>query len=1037
MTLLAVAPTKFSAGVELPGTPIKRRDPRGKVYFEPATYDWRAPPGSPDNTAPVRAAYTATAVDRALTDAHSTDAHFVAYVVRREGAPLLHQPRINKPALPWVCEQGYRVTLEALVADVDNPRHAAWASPAKARAEVARVSALLGTCAVYATTHGLRVLQPLSRAVPVEDCEVSIRVWLAQLEGRGLAVDWKCDDWTRHFRAPHVRRDGGDYRSPAVLLERMRHVEAPVGKASPRARTTRARAGAVEVAAMLSPTWAKLVEPLSRPLAANGHHGERHELGLALAGALLSRRVTPAEVPALVAEVARAAGWKDPEHHRQSAIDTVRRWAEGHRVKGLSALPALVAEALEHATDRRRAELAAEVPRRRPLPLLADTTRKLEQTIRDAPEGLSVIRAACGLGKTRAARLVALERAMRGGAHKPNTKTGIAVPTNDLAIQVATDLRAAGAQVRRLFGPLSVPGPYDGFECRYRASAAALAEGGQSTRKLFCTTCEYQSECSAVDGEEGPHDARILVGPQALLAELEAGTGKTGLLFIDEPPSVLEDEVFSIDDLAHAERHLADHFEARYAAAMAPVINAVRVWAEASGSPVEAPGPLLRAFEAGVDVALEERAFDVTGATTLLEAVALAQEKPGAPPLLRTTFASARSVLSLAQRVGRASRVLRAVHRALTRQGVTATLYDRGERRLTITGVSLPLARALAREGRTVVAAADAHLYLDAYETVLGYRPAFHEFVAGDGAPIARTLLLLQKANRRGWAEQGSLDAAIRAAAAWIREAPVEAVGVVTFQHVEARVRRLLREELAGVRVEVAHYGAVRGLDAWRDFDAVVTLGDPWPNLDHVARELGGEAPEGARNDRAEARARAELEQAHGRLRTVHRSKPGRALHVGALLPGGWVEPIEIRRPAAGRPRRAEAPGELAALVEAAGGARAVGRLVGRSHTTVMRWLTGEGRPHASDLDVLRGAGPKEGRPTGDTGGGAVSAYKDPIRGVTAPPARPSPGLDPDPSGGGAPAPSGTPSPRVRRAPSLGAASSDATPLAKIGKASP
>ena len=80
--------------------------------------------------------------------------------------------------------------------------------------------------------------------------------------------------------------------------------------------------------------------------------------------------------------------------------------------------------------------------------------------------------------------------------------------------------------------------------------------------------------------------------------------------------------------------------------------------------------------------------------------------------------------------------------------------------------------------------------------------------------------------------------------------------------------------------------------------DQLVTLGDPWANLDevkHACSYLG--LPDW--EERYEAMCRAELEQAHGRLRTIHRTRPGRALHVGAVVPGGpgWeAEHVTLRR---------------------------------------------------------------------------------------------------------------------------------------------
>lgn len=95
----------------------------------------------------------------------------------------------------------------------------------------------------------------------------------------------------------------------------------------------------------------------------------------------------------------------------------------------------------------------------------------------------------------------------------------------------------------------------------------------------------------------------------------------------------------------------------------------------------------------------------------------------------------------------------------------------------------------------------------------------------------------------------------------------------------------------------------------------LVTLGDPWSNIEQVRHEcafLGLDDWEA----RLEAMCRAELEQAQGRLRTVHRSRPARALHVGAVAPGGagWAQgKVKVERTAVGRtaPPSSMSVGEL------------------------------------------------------------------------------------------------------------------------------
>lgn len=98
---------------------------------------------------------------------------------------------------------------------------------------------------------------------------------------------------------------------------------------------------------------------------------------------------------------------------------------------------------------------------------------------------------------------------------------------------------------------------------------------------------------------------------------------------------------------------------------------------------------------------------------------------------------------------------------------------------------------------------------------------------------------------------------------------------------------------------------------------------------------------------RLDALAAAELQQAHGRLRTVHRTRPGRQLHVGTVLPGGWAGlAVDVRRMPSGRPRTAAAGmdgAELRRAREAAGmGLRELGRALGVSDGTVRRYESGE-----------------------------------------------------------------------------------------------
>lgn len=193
--LIAVAPNKLSRGVET------------------AADDWRT-----KNARKVRATYTTVELEPALAKWWLTDAHFVTYIVRDPfGLPLGQQPRINKVGLTYVEAEGFTVDVSVLVCDVDNPGHAEWDDVLRGRAIEQHTSLpILETTGVYATKHGRRILQPIATPIPARDAEPYIERWLGELEAVGVAVDWSCRDWTRHFRLPHVQRNGMPYRSPWV-----------------------------------------------------------------------------------------------------------------------------------------------------------------------------------------------------------------------------------------------------------------------------------------------------------------------------------------------------------------------------------------------------------------------------------------------------------------------------------------------------------------------------------------------------------------------------------------------------------------------------------------------------------------------------------------------------------------------------------------------------------------------------------------------------------------------------------------------------
>lgn len=151
----------------------------------------------------------------------------------------------------------------------------------------------------------------------------------------------------------------------------------------------------------------------------------------------------------------------------------------------------------------------------------------------------------------------------------------------------------------------------------------------------------------------------------------------------------------------------------------------------------------------------------------------------------------------------------------------------------------------------------------------------------------------------------GAIRSLLKVYVQWVVANRLESVGLITYK----RLRELIEEAQRGpkspagreigpilalspIQPILGHYGAVEGLDLWRECDGLCTIGDPRMDPEeawYMAGYCG--IPECEREQWAEKKARAELEQAHGRLRTARRAKTAFALHIGELLPSGaaWL----------------------------------------------------------------------------------------------------------------------------------------------------
>jgi hypothetical protein len=299
--------------------------------------------------------------------------------------------------------------------DVDNTDHAPWTEELFADAmEQYESLEVLQKAGIYHTAHGRRIVQPIDSPIPVQEVEPYIRRWFLTLEQAGLRVDWACRDWTRHYRLPHVHRQGKPYRSPWVDLSRMRAIEIPplepyelqVPKPTTRASPPRP-SPPVDWSRKIPSFWREPVQKIAATV--RDVSSEWHTLFMAIAGALLSRKTPPEHVPAICHAISLTTNADTrTEDRKNSARTTVQRWRAGQPTTGYTRLQeqwpkvaAVIDEVTSTGCEARRWALAA-APAPEAETTLEEATQSLEEAIQRAPPGVSLICAACGLGKTEA-----------------------------------------------------------------------------------------------------------------------------------------------------------------------------------------------------------------------------------------------------------------------------------------------------------------------------------------------------------------------------------------------------------------------------------------------------------------------------------------------------------------------------------------------------------------------------------------------------------------------------------------------------------
>jgi hypothetical protein len=542
-----------------------------------------------------------------LITRHPGDAHVGAYsapsVLRRLGTdpPAYERIADGVPMMVFLwdldCAAAHRAQGGSTLAKADDEW---W------RAAVTRFDSLLLEHPggyVYRTRGGARIIYRLPSPFVLTEARHETE-WkryylgaLAYLARRfGIVCDPSISDWPRLIRLPHVVRDGvpqrldtlgnarrigafvyetdaeQDLDAARAIAERVNawrpairilaHNEPPVSRVR---RTPRV----VEPREFDAGEFQTLAEDLGRALR---HHSGRHQIHLALAGAVYGRGFPLERGPDLARAICSVTGETDdrPQVWQTTADRFAERpitgfrhlqehWPDLARIVD-AALPANGgARALRDALDA--IGTPAEVP-------AAEAAACVREAITLAPAGLSVIRVTEGAGKTQAAGDEAVARglAVLTERVKSGERTLFVTSSHDVARVIVAKLRAASVTAEYWQSVLAVKLPDGTPACEYHVPVSALVNGGHSAVATFCDgfgmgrddrddPCPKREGCPAYDGsierihpvetavDDGQRivrrSPRVVVTVHAKLSEGLEWAGDDALVIIDEDPEAV------------------------------------------------------------------------------------------------------------------------------------------------------------------------------------------------------------------------------------------------------------------------------------------------------------------------------------------------------------------------------------------------------------------------------------------------------------------------------------------------------------------
>lgn len=541
--------------------------------------------------------------------------------------------------------------------------------------------------------------------------------------------------------------------------------------------------------------------------------------------------------------------------------------------------------------------------------------RKVQEVLGAAKRepGLHVLAVTPGAGKTRAARLVLLDRVRRGG------RFAWFSPNHALLEELQAELLAAGVTVHHVQGV--------GKACRFPDLVKAFRDR-PDFRNLFCPGCEHRASCAAWSSNP---DAEVILAPHASYPSLhDRGELEDRVVIVDESPPTVQVAAVSLAEV--------DRVFIGEEASKRPPMG----WPEDLAGAVRIAGNCLRCIL--WDAARQRRANpgrhpDAVTGELLRELVR--KHLPGVAEVEACRRVAVTPLPQLhPEDLGDPAEVAEQLphpkHRDLARlvlalaegddvPGLALVVHDRKAWFELRAPTPLPMPR----DAGLVVLDATGAISAPELEAAYGVPVHVHALEVEPKRPPGRVLIRSGSASRRSLCPRGqvregrlagTLPNILRAAAAEVRRVAGVLnrrvrLGVLTHRPIADLLREtpeLLEAaaRAAGLDVEtcrewVGHYGldgaATNRFDV-AEVDVLLVLGDPIPPLHVVqldAALLGLDWRELLRR-----RVARDLAQAVGRARSLRH--PGRlVVTVGRHRPPGW-EDVKACRLRAGRPEDAD-----------------------------------------------------------------------------------------------------------------------------------